>query len=46
MDGTFKASLPAPGDLPFFDSDENDGDDDDNDDDHLILKDELLDQLT
>ena len=46
VDGTFKASLPDPGDLPFFDSDEDDEDDDDNDDDHLILKDELLDHLT
>ena len=46
MDGTFKASLPDPGDLPFFDSDEDDEDDDDNDDDHLIFKDELLDHLT
>lgn len=46
VDGTFKDSVPDPGDLPFFDSDENDEDDDDNDDDHLILKDELLGHLT
>ena len=46
VDGTFKASLPDPGDLTFFDSDEDDEDYDDNDDDHLILKDELLDHLT